>query len=109
MEIVDVIKKNVKESVKKLYDLDLEEVSVEHPENSEFGDYSTNVALGLAKMVKQSPLSIAKNISYELQEKLHTNSFVVNDIPIFSFIDFAPPGFINFKLSSHGYKVYSMR
>lgn len=99
MEIVDLIKKKVKEAVKETYQLDIEDVFVEHPENEEFGDFSTNVALGLAKMVKQSPIEIAKKLVYELQLKNTSSPHNGEELQIFSSVEFAPPGFINFKLS----------
>jgi len=67
------IEKLIKDIVKK-------EVKLEHPANSEFGDYSTNVAL----TTKIDPQKIV--------EKLKNNS-------LFEKVEKAGPGFINFFLS----------
>ena len=65
------------------------EVSV--PERSEFGHYSTNVALRLAKAQGKNPLQVAEEIS----------SAVKKDAPsgFFEKVEPAPPGFVNFWLS----------
>jgi len=64
------------------------EVSV--PEKSEFGHYSTNLALRLAKAKRVDPLRLAK----ELVQK------ILRSAPkeVFQKIEAAPPGFINFWL-----------
>lgn len=61
------------------------------PEKEIFGHYSTNVALLMAKIRKQSPLKIAQEIKENL-EKTAPPDF-------FEKIEIAPPGFINFWLS----------
>lgn len=65
------------------------EISV--PAHSEFGHYSTNVAMRLAPIERKSPLSIAE----ELREK------ILNSAPegLFLKIETAAPGFLNFWLS----------
>jgi len=67
------IKKLIKDIVKK-------EAHLEHPANSEFGDYSTNMAL----QAKVDPQKII--------DKLKNN-------PLFEKVEKAGPGFINFTLS----------
>jgi len=57
------------------------------PDNERFGHYSTNIALKLAKNLKKNPLEIAHQINSELK-----------DSKIFSKIEVASPGFINFWL-----------
>ncbi len=64
------------------------EFSVEVPEISEHGDYSTNIALILAKTLKKIPLEIAGL----LVQKIKTFG---SDLEI----KIAPPGFINFFVS----------
>ncbi|OGZ94229.1 MAG: arginine--tRNA ligase [Candidatus Sungbacteria bacterium RIFCSPLOWO2_01_FULL_47_32] len=62
--------------------------TVEVPENSEHGDYSTNIAMALARTIKKNPLEIAALLTESLKaEKL------------FSSVAAAPPGFINFRLN----------
>lgn len=63
-------------------------VNLQHPVNTEHGDYSTNAALVYAKQLKKHPLELAELIrdsipQYELVEKVTVE----------------PPGFINFFLS----------
>ena len=42
-------------------------ISFEHPENPEHGDYSTNVALVLAKGLNQNPRQLAEDIVSKLE------------------------------------------
>lgn len=57
----------------------------------DFGHYSTNIALKLAKSRGENPLAIAAEIKKEL---------LIFCPSIFSKIEVAPPGFINFWLSA---------
>ena len=62
------------------------EAEISVPENDNFGHYSTNVAMRLAKAQKKSPMQIAEEI------KLH----LLTSYPsVFSRIEAAAPGFIN--------------
>lgn len=61
------------------------DVQISYPE-PQFGDYSTNVALVLAKQLKQKPQDVAKS----LIEKI--------DKSMFESVEMAGPGFINFRL-----------
>ncbi len=80
-KILSYLKKVVKEPI---------EIEIFVPENEQFGHYSTNVALKLAKKLKKSPLEIAE----EIKTKLITNHY-----SLFTKIEVAPPGFINFWIS----------
>jgi arginyl-tRNA synthetase len=60
------------------------------PEQKQFGHYSTNAALKLAKELKKPPIEIAENLRSEI---LNLKS------DLFEKIEVAPPGFINFWLS----------
>jgi arginyl-tRNA synthetase len=86
-----VIQKEIKGSIEKA----LKKLSfsgdgfvVEHPENISHGDYSTNVAMIVAKEGKTNPLNVAEKIK-DVLEKIE---FVEK-------ITVAKPGFINFHLS----------
>lgn len=72
-------------------DLFESDVSVEltRPEE-QFGDYSTNVALQLAKPLGKNPREVAEALSVKLRESL---ADTVSDVSV------AGPGFINLKLS----------
>ena len=81
------IEKLLVSAVRKLYgDISVPKFSLEVPENSEHGDYATNIAMVLAKTLKKNPMSIAE----EIANKLSVTSYRVKT---------APPGFINFYLS----------
>ena len=64
--------------------------NVERPSNSEFGDFSTNVAMVYAKSEKKSPMAIAERLLDFFPE----NKKLINEIKI------AKPGFINFYLNT---------
>lgn len=83
--MVEKIKKIISDAVGK----EIGQVLVS--EKSEFGDYSTNAAFMLAKELKKPPLEVAK----ELAEKIKT----ADKGKIFSKVEAAPPGFVNFWIS----------
>ncbi len=84
------IKKELEELTKaSLEKLGLEsEVHLEHPEDLSFGDFSTNVAMVLAKSRQQNPKLLAEDIRTGLPES-----------ELVSKTEVAGPGFINFYLS----------
>ncbi|HPP38738.1 MAG TPA: arginine--tRNA ligase [Candidatus Kapabacteria bacterium] len=61
----------------------------EEPKNQDFGDFSTNIAMKLAKQLKKSPITIAN----EIINNLEYNPEKVSNISV------AGAGFINIKLS----------
>jgi arginyl-tRNA synthetase len=65
------------------------EISV--PAHSEFGHYSTNIAMRLAPEEKKSPLSIAEELKKKVLSSAPKN--------LFSKIEVVAPGFLNFWLS----------
>ncbi|HLD01905.1 MAG TPA: arginine--tRNA ligase [Patescibacteria group bacterium] len=67
------------------------EIVVEPPTSLMHGDYTTNVAMVLAKVLKQSPMQIAETIKTKLLEKKEIQD-------TFSQISVAVPGFLNFYL-----------
>ena len=82
---MEEISQKLSEVIQEIFDVKIEpEVSVA-PEGIE-ADYSTNVAMKLAKVVHKSPMEIAE----EIQEKIE-----VKDIKITVFA----PGFLNFTLA----------
>ncbi len=66
------------------------DVEVGTPRSREYGDLSTNIALKLSKPLKKSPKDIAANILLKLKEDFKD---------VFSDIEIADPGFINFYFS----------
>jgi arginyl-tRNA synthetase len=69
------------------------EFSVEIPNNTEFGDYSTNAALVLSKENKLNPKLMAEKLVKELKKNKS-----------FKKVEIAGPGFINFYLSPAMYQ-----
>lgn len=66
------------------------DVHLEHPENIDFGDFSTNIALVLSKRVNEIPRELAKKLVHEIEKNLPSS---ISNIVV------AGPGFINFHLS----------
>jgi len=67
----------------------LPEITIEHPQNPEHGDYASSFALKLARSTGVSPLTIANEVVG-----------LIATSPEVSRITVAPPGFINFILKS---------
>lgn len=93
---MEIIKKTIEQALRQAQGKlgwEVPQYVVEHPKDESHGDYSTNVALILAKKVGENPREVA--------EKLVT--YLQNDTQIASVIDterieIAGPGFINFWL-----------
>ena len=87
------LQKAIAKALKKTTGLNIkpENILLEHPENEEFGDLSTNIALVLAKKLKKNPRDLAKLIVNELKNNL--------TIQQFSNLAIAGPGFINFTFN----------
>lgn len=85
------IKKEVQEILKKsLTNLQIDyekEIEVSIPKDKNHGDYSTNIALSLAKSLKDNPINIANKIKDNIQSE------------IISKIEVLSPGFINIFIS----------
>lgn len=67
----------------------IDEVIVDYPKNDAFGDYTTNVAMILAKEAKKNPLEIAEEILKLFQDNKK----------LFDKVEVVKPGYINFYLS----------
>ncbi|RRC92187.1 arginine--tRNA ligase [Erysipelotrichaceae bacterium OH741_COT-311] len=81
------LKTNIKDAVLKLYQVEDDSlIMVEIPKDNTNGDYSTNIAMRLAKVCKKAPAMIANEIKAELEQ-------TVEDLDK---IEIAGPGFINF-------------
>ncbi|MCH8050861.1 MAG: arginine--tRNA ligase [Chloroflexi bacterium] len=64
---------------------------IERPQRPEHGDYSTGLAMRMARAAQMSPLDIAKTIAKHIDDESQNG--------VFAAIEVAPPGFINFRLS----------
>ena len=92
-----MINKEIKEILDKtvgdLYrDIEIPDFVVEWPQDRNFGDYASNVAMVLVKELKKSPMEIAG----EIADKIKTDS---SSKELFNKISVVAPGFINFEIS----------
>lgn len=83
--LADIIKKAVLNA-----GFDANNVCLEHPSDLKYGDYSTNIALILAKEANKNPKELAEEI---------TQYIVLNKSEEIKNIEIAGAGFINFYLS----------
>ena len=88
------LKELIKEALKNL-GIEAGVISLEHPGDLKMGDYSTNVAMALAKITKSNPKELAEKIAEALRQAQGQSDFIQN-------IE-AKNGFINFYLSSSYY------
>ena len=90
-EISEKIVTAIKASVKEAFDIDTTDnmVMVERPRDPKMGDYSTNIAMRLAKELHKSPRDIAQGIIPILKKNCTEASS----------IEMAGAGFINFRIS----------
>ncbi|MCK5466158.1 arginine--tRNA ligase [Candidatus Parcubacteria bacterium] len=109
------IKEIINKAVKDLYrDIEIPDFVVEWPQDKDFGDYASNVAMVLAGKLNKDPMEIAeeiKNILRQAQDdkqQIQDNNNVMvslsnhqDDInkSLFSEMTVEKPGFINFKIS----------
>ena len=80
----------IKKIIEKAIDGELPDFSVEIPIEKKRGDYSTNVALILAKQLGKNPVEIAESIKDK-----------IGDNKLFSKVEVVAPGFINFFIADN--------
>lgn len=86
--MTDLIRPKIIEAVKTAYpNVDLPVFALE-PAEEKFGDYSTNIAMVLAKRAGEKPEEIAKKIVAQLSKD-----------EMFEKVEVVKPGFINFKIA----------
>jgi len=85
MDIKEYIKQKISESI----NIDSELIIIETPKDKSHGDYSSNIALKLAKELKDSPINIANKI----KESIKLDDYIEK-------IEVVMPGFINFFTSN---------
>ena len=82
---------NINHALKTLYDLNDESlIMIEIPRDNKNGDYSTNVAMRLTKILKKAPQIIANELKTELEK----------DKNLVESVEIAGPGFINFWIKN---------
>jgi arginyl-tRNA synthetase len=84
------IKKLIKDALENL-NIEVSDFALEHPADLKMGDYSTNVALAIAKSVERNPKELAEKIVIEIN-RLNVDKNVEK-------VEVAGNGFINFYLS----------
>lgn len=90
MNLKEQIKEMIKSALNELYiKFDPENIVVEVPKKREQGDFSTNIAMQLTKVLKDNP----RNIAEKIVEVLSKNTNKIKTIEI------AGPGFINIYLN----------
>ncbi|MDV6236922.1 arginine--tRNA ligase [Leptospira ellisii] len=71
-------------------DPDTFKIKIEYSRDEKFGDYSTSFALENSKILKKNPLQVADELAAVLRKR----------VDLFETVDFTPPGFVNFRISS---------
>ena len=71
---------------------EMPEIAVDYVKNEQFGDYSSNIAMILAKKIGKNPMEIAKAVLSVLNDQIVKSEK-------FEKVEFAAPGYINFYLS----------
>jgi len=101
MDIKQLIRKSISIALKQTFSIDVEydQILVERPANSSWGDYSTNIALKLSKDLSQAPYDIANKLSYGIKAALADESLGASIGGLFSEVSSASNGFINMKIS----------
>ncbi len=90
-EIKNLIQESINKLQKKgLIDFDIAEIKVEYPEKKIHGDYSTNIAMIIARKTKKDPMEIAELLTENFKAKISS---------LFERIKIVKPGFINFFIS----------
>ena len=84
------IKNLIKDALKNL-NIEVSNIIIEHPEDFKNGDYSTNMALAIAKGVERNPKELAEKIVTEIS-RLNLDKNIEK-------VEVAGNGFINFHLS----------
>lgn len=77
-------------------DFDIPEIAMDRPKNEQFGDYTTNISMVLARSLKKSPMEIAKHIVTLLHCYIDNDS---DTKKTFEKVEVVMPGYINFYLS----------
>jgi len=91
-KISKLIQKSIKELQKEgtFPEFEVPEIEVEYPKEKAHGDYSTNITMVIAKLIKKEPMEIATLLGSRVQGL---------GSRFFEKVEVAEPGFINFFLS----------
>ena len=92
MKIKSIIIKALKNCISSL-EYPKKDIQLSPPNNPDFGDLSTNLALSLSKDLKENPIEIGNAII----DKLSLDNELIEEVTV------SKPGFINFKISNKYY------
>lgn len=84
------MKEDLRKKISQVLNVSIGKVNLNNPEKLSFGDYSTNIALVLAKEEDKNPQELAISFAAKLME---------SNLPNVLKVEVATPGFINFHLS----------
>ena len=87
-----MIRKRIEKLIRESLEIKDIEIKIERPSNKEYGDYSSNIAMVLSKILNEHPLKIAERIRSKIEDK---------SPKIFEKIVVEKPGFINFYLKKY--------
>ncbi|TVP96797.1 MAG: arginine--tRNA ligase [Acholeplasmatales bacterium] len=91
---IDMMIKTLIETALKQAQLDTwPDIEIEVPNDTTNGDYATNIAMKLARVLRRAPLAIAESLVANMP-----------DNPAFKHIEVARPGFINFYVDKRIYR-----
>ncbi|MGC8766035.1 MAG: arginine--tRNA ligase [Brevinematia bacterium] len=90
MAFKDVLKEKILDLIERNFKVRVDFVPVSYPDVKDFGDYATTIALSSAKLIKRNPKEIAEVLARELDDRA-----------VFSKIEVAGPGYINFFVSDN--------
>ncbi len=91
LNVKNTLKQQINQVVKNKYKLTDIVFKVSYPPSENFGDYASNIAMLLAKRLKQNPLIIAQDIK---------QGIISYEPKMFKKIELVKPGFINFYLNN---------
>ena len=96
-EITTILKDTIKKALLEVYNIDysVENIIIETPKEKTHGDFSSNIAMKLARELHNSPINIAK----ALLENLKGNK-------LFNNVEIAGPGFINFFVKEESFTTF---
>jgi len=87
-----IIEERIQNALKKAFDITVDNIIVEVPKDPSNGDFSSNVAMQLAKTLRKAPFMIAEDIVK-----------AINEDHYFKAVSVAKPGFINFYVDKSLY------
>lgn len=97
--IKDIIQNIIREEIIKqqkneeLPAFEMPEIETEYPQQEQYGDYSSSVALKSAGILKRSPMEIGDQLLKGIRKRIENDE-------MFERAELASPGFINFYLNS---------